>query len=50
MKKSNRYITEKLKPHIKKALNDKGLELFDLTLRSERSGTVLRITIDKDAG
>jgi len=50
MKKSNRYIIEKIKPFIIETLEGKGLELFDMTLRSERAGNVLRITIDKDTG
>jgi len=50
MKKSNKFIIEKIKPYISETLAEKGLELFDMTLRSERGGTILRITIDKDTG
>ncbi|PLX65780.1 MAG: ribosome maturation factor [Denitrovibrio sp.] len=50
MKRSNKYITDKIRPYILKALEEKGLDLFELTLRSERGGVVLRITIDKPEG
>lgn len=50
MKKSNKYIINKIKPEIEKALKEKELELFDITLRSERGGVVLRITIYSEKG
>lgn len=49
-KNSNKYITDKIKPEIVRVLEENGLELFDMTLRSERSGMVMRITIDKEEG
>lgn len=50
MKNSNKFIVNKIKPEINKILAEKGMELFDITLRSERSGKILRITVDKETG
>ncbi|ADD68115.1 protein of unknown function DUF150 [Denitrovibrio acetiphilus DSM 12809] len=50
MKDNNRFIIQKIKQDIIRVLSEKGLELFDMTLRSERGGKVLRITIDKETG
>lgn len=50
MRNTNKFVIDKIKPQIKKALQEKGLELFDVTLRSERGGVILRITIDTEKG
>ena len=50
MNNSNKFIINKIKPEIKKLLAENGMELFDMTLRSERSGKILRITVDKQEG
>lgn len=50
MKNSNSFIIKKISPQIEKTISDEGLELFDITLRSERGGKVLRILIDSEKG
>jgi len=50
MKNSNKFIIKKIKPQIEQVLLEQKLELFDITLRSERSGKTLRITIDSEKG
>jgi ribosome maturation factor RimP len=50
MKPSAKVIVGKIKPEIEKILAQKGIELFDITLLSERSGMTLRIYIDTEKG
>lgn len=46
----NKNVINKIRPAIESVLNSKGFELFDITLRSELDGKVLRITIDTKKG
>jgi len=45
---ANKAVVNKLKPRVEELLSELGLELFDITFRSERGGKVLRITVDSD--
>jgi ribosome maturation factor RimP len=47
---ANKAVVEKLKPNIENILEEIGLELFEITFRSERGGKVLRITVDSEKG
>ncbi|MGE4318055.1 MAG: ribosome maturation factor RimP [Deferribacterales bacterium] len=47
---ANKIVIEKIRPAIVSLLKEKGFELFDITLRSESTGKVLRITIDTVKG
>lgn len=46
----NKTVIEKIRPQIESILGKKGYELFDITLRSESTGKILRITIDSKKG
>ena len=46
----SKIILDKIRPQIGSIVQGKNCELFDITLRSEPGGKVLRITIDNDTG
>jgi len=48
--KTNKYILERLKPEFEKLITAADLELFDVVLRSEQGGKILRVTIDSEEG
>jgi len=46
----SKIILDKIRPQVESIVQGKNCELFDITLRSEPGGKVLRITIDNDSG
>jgi len=50
MKSSNKYISNRIKPEIEKLLISTNLELFDVTMKSEKGLKILRVSIDTEEG
>ncbi|MCD8554176.1 ribosome maturation factor RimP [Seleniivibrio sp.] len=46
----SKIILDKIRPQVKSIVQNKSCELFDMTLRSEPGGKILRITIDNEKG
>ena len=46
----SKIILDKIRPQVESIVKSKSCELFDISLRSEPEGKVLRITIDNDSG
>jgi ribosome maturation factor RimP len=46
----SKIILDKIRPQVESIAKSKECELFDMTLRSEPGGKILRITIDNDNG